>query len=251
MLQYLKKFFTRSSPSVGPTQPIVSSINTDNPTPQYNGSGPKDQIVFAFTDKGTGKNYFAFSNDINVPYERMHAAQDIYRELDYGVNPEILKAHTIAIETILTNTKWKPEKKMLEIGVLNARLQERLELAISLQLSIKLATVKYFDEIEDPFDYQHDYNLQKIKDWSKSGSVPSFFLSLPQNQFMTSGPELAQSLATILKGETIMNLKELKHLTTLIPSESIGQEFENLLALQLEQQQVLNDWSDVPVTNTT
>ena len=251
MLQFLKKFSIRSTPLAGPTQPIVSSTSTDNLTPSYNGSGPKDQIVFAFTDKGTGKNYFCFASDINVSYERMHAAQDIYRELDYGVNPTILKAHNLAIDAILVNPKTKPEKKLLEIGVLNARLAERLELAISLQLSIKLATVKYFDEIEDPFDYQHAYNSQKIKDWSKSGSVPAFFLNLPQNQFMTSGSELEKSLATILKAESIMNLKELKHLITLIHSESLNQDFENQLHLHTEQQQIMNDWSDVPFGNTT
>lgn len=238
-------------PSDGHTQQIVSSINSDNPTPNYNGPGPKDQIVYAFTDKGTGKNYFCFASDINVSFERMNAAQDIYRELDYGVNPTILKAHNLAIDAILTNPKLKTEKKLLEVAVLNARLAERLDLAISLQLSIKLATVKYFDEIEDVYDYQHAYNTNKIRDWSKSGSVPAFFLGLPQNQFMTSGTELEKSLSTILKAETIMNLKELKHLTTLIASESLNQDFENQLHLQAEQQQIMNDWSDVPVGNTT
>lgn len=172
MLRYLKNIFTRSTPSVGHTSPVLSSQNLEE-TPTYNGPGPKDRIQFAFSSGG--KNYFCFSNDINIPYERMYAAIDIYRELDYGVNPTILKAHSEAIEVLLTNPKLKPEKKLLEVGVLNARLAERLELAISLQLSIKLATVKYFDENEDPFDYQHDYNLAKIEHWSKSLSIPAFF----------------------------------------------------------------------------
>ena len=152
---------------------------------------------------------------------------------------------------MLPNPKLKPEKKLLEVGVLNARLAERLELAISLQLSIKLATVKYFDENEDPFDYQHDYNLAKIEHWSKSLSIPAFFLGLPQNQFMTNGSELEQNLVTILKAETIMNLRELKHLTSLIPSDFTNKDLLNRLDLQEKQQQTMSDWSDVPVTNTT
>lgn len=181
----------------------------------------------------------------------MHAAQDIYRELEYGVNPTILKAHTQAVDEVLMNPKLKNEKKLLELGILNARLRERLELIVSIQLSIKLATIKYFDEFENPFGYQHDYNAKKLEKWAKSGSVPAFFLNLPESQSMASGEELSRNLVDFLQGETIQNIKTLDHLTTLLASKSSEEDTMKTLDLQKLEQSIMRNWSTVPLTNIT
>lgn len=221
-------------------------------TPQYNGTADKkhwDKIKFAFTSGN--RNYFCFSHDINIPYERMYAAIDIYRELDAAVNPVFLDSHCKAVDAVLESEKIKTNKKLMEIGILNARLKERKELAISVQIQLKLATVKYFDETENPFGYQHDYNKAKIEHWAKNADVPTFFLSLPENQYLTTGEELHKSLATYLKGETLMNLKMLEHHITLLASETSNEDSVKTLALQKEWEQTFLDWSNSPSTLTT
>ena len=221
-------------------------------TPQYNGTADRkhwDKIKFAFTSGN--RNYFCFSHDINIPYERMYAAIDIYRELDAAVNPVFLDSHCKAVDAVLESEKIKTNKKLMEIGILNARLKERKELAISVQIQLKLATVKYFDEIENPFGYQHDYNKAKIEHWAKYADVPTFFLSLPENQYLTTGDELQRSLATYLKGETLMNLKMLEHHITLLASETSNADTQKILALQKGWEQTFLDWSNNPSTLTT
>jgi hypothetical protein len=220
--------------------------------PQYNGTADRkhwDKIKFAF--RSGDRNYFCFAHDINIPYERMHAAIDIYRELDAAINPVYLDSHCKAVDVVLEDEKMKPTKKLLEIGILNSRLKERKELAISIQIQVKLATVKYFDEIENPFGYQHDYNRAKIEHWAKNADVPTFFLSLPENQYLTTGDELQRSLTTYLQGETLMNLKMLEHHITLLASETSNEDSVKTLALQKEWEQTFLNWSNNPSTLTT
>lgn len=220
--------------------------------PQYNGVADKkhwDKIVFAF--KSGTKNYFCFSHDINIPYERMYAAIDIYKELDAAINPVFLESHCKAIEQLLADDKVKPGKKLLEIGILNSRLKERKDLAISIQIQLKLATVKYFDEVENPFDYQHDYNLRKIQFWASNADVPAFFLNLPQSQYLTTGEELQRNLNTFLKGETLMNLKMLEHHISVLAINPESEDSMKILALQKEWELAFLNWSNNHSTITT
>ena len=122
---------------------------------------------------------------------------------------------------------------------------------ISVQIQLKLATVKYFDETENPFGYQHDYNKAKIEHWAKNADVPTFFLSLPENQYLTTGDELQRSLAIYLKGETLMNLKMLEHHITLLASETSNEDSVKTLALQKGWEQTFLDWSNSPSILTT
>lgn len=237
------------------SQPKTTGVLTskDQPEiPQYNGTADRkhwDKIKFAF--KSGEKNYFCFAHDINIPYERMHAAIDIYRELDAAINPVYLDSHCKAVDSVLEDEKMKLTKKLLEIGILNSRIKERKELSISIQIQLKLATVKYFDEIENPFGYQHDYNRAKIEHWAKNADVPTFFLSLPENQYLTTGEELQRSLTTYLQGETLMNLKMLEHHITLLASETSNEDSVKTLALQKEWEQTFLNWSNNPSTLTT
>ena len=235
------------------TTGILTSENRSEETPQYNGVADKkhwDKILFAF--RSGNKNYFCFSHDINIPYERMNAALDIYRELDAAISPVFLQSHIAAVESILASDKIKSaNKKLLEIGILNSRLKERKDLTISIQLSIKLATVKYFDETENPFGYQHDYNQRKMEYWMQNSDVPAFFLNLPENQYLASGPELQKSLKDFLQGESLMNLKMLEHHFSVLQSEDTNPDLQKTLDLQKEQEELFLKWSNVPAMITT
>jgi len=227
-------------------------VEVDNGLPTYNGTAERkhwDKIRFAF--RSGNRNYFCFDHDINIPYERMHAAIDIYRELDAAINPIYLDSHCKAVDSVLESEKIKINKKLIEIGILNARLKERKELAISIQIQVKLATVKYFDEVENPFDYQHLYNKNKIEHWAKNADVPTFFLNLPQSQYLSTGEELQKSLTTFLQGETLMNLKMLEHHITLLALEDSSPDTMKILALQKEWESTFLDWSNNHSTLTT
>jgi hypothetical protein len=246
-----KPFFKSASPSDGVTQPIVTSGNT-LATPQYNGNAPKEwfqRIVYAFT-KG-GINYFCMSNEIYITLERMEAAIRILREVHWGINPLLLDAMIEEGLSTIYDEKIKGKKKLELTADLLQRIKERKALLVSPQLELRLATVKYFDETENIFDYDHTYNLKKLEHWAKNGSVESFFLSLPPDPFYRAGDALLTNLATYLEGETIQNIKNLRRVITGTSMEFTDEDFLKHLALQVDEQQVLNTWSKDQLTNTT
>jgi len=58
-------------------------------------------------------------------------------------------------------------------------LAERLEFIYDTDLVYKLASVVYFDEKENPEDYDWTYNQKKIDKWKKDKSINDFFLTMP------------------------------------------------------------------------
>jgi len=62
---------------------------------------------------------------------------------------------------------------------LNNQLSERLEFIYDTDLVYKLASVVYFDEKENPEDYDWTYNQKKIDKWKKDKSINDFFLTMP------------------------------------------------------------------------
>ena len=250
------QFFKKSKPfalpldgSILQTPVITDLLNSSKPA--YQGNADKihwPKIEFAF--KSGAKNYFCWNQDIMIAWERMEAGKMIYRELEYQINPAMLANHWIAIEEILTDPKKKVEKKMLEIGVLNNAMQQAQTLSIRLDTQIKLATVKYFDEYEDPFGYDHNYNIEKIKLWATNSDISTFFLNLPLNQSVISSDELQENSVNCLKAISILNIKNMELHSTLTNSENLSQDIRKDLDLQKEWMLAMNAWSDVPITST-
>ena len=234
------------------SQMPVSTDSSNQTKPVYQGNADKihwPKIEFAFTSGG--KNYFCWNQDIMIAWERMEAGKMIYRELEYQMNPTMLLAHWETIESILTNPKLPVDKKMLQIGVANDSMRQAQSLSIRLDTQIKLATVKYFDEYEDPFGYDHKYNLEKIRFWSQNSDVSAFFLNLPLNQYLVSSKELQTNFQNSLKAISILNLKNMELHSSLMNSQSLNPDIRKELDLQMEFMSVMNNWSDVPITSTT
>ena len=89
-----------------------------------------------------------------------------------------LTAHTKAINNILAKTPFKTTD-LFELMKLNNQLSERLEFIYDTDLVYKLASVVYFDEKENPEDYDWTYNQKKIDKWKKDKSINDFFLTMP------------------------------------------------------------------------
>ncbi len=158
-------FGSKSSKST-PPPPVAdkASVPDENGRIRYSGIAPKerwDQIEYAFTSGG--RNYFRFSNEVNIPFQRAIAARDILTEELWQINPKMLIGWNEGLIKIITDDKRKPDKKLFEIGVLAHRLKEQLDLSHSLTRIMKLSTVVYFDEYENPLDYQYPYNQEKMK----------------------------------------------------------------------------------------
>lgn len=242
----------RSKPSVPEGNREVSPKLDDNGKPIYRGLAPKDrwdQIEYVFTSGGI--HYFKFNSEVNIPFQRAVAARDIMTEELWQINPEQLKAWNAGLIQVLTDDKKKHDKKLFEIGVLAHRLKEQLDMSFSLTRQIKLASVLYFDENENPLDYQYPYNQEKIRHWMANNDVPDFFIRLPEFALMPSGRELVENFPTYLQGETMARLKDLTHIISIMSTDNSGNDMMKELQSQMEILNDLNSWSKGQFTSTT
>lgn len=243
MLNWFKTLKTFASGSAGATPQTNSS--TDTSTPKYNGVAPKqwwDKIEFVFASGGV--NYFRIVSPLNLPYERFYAALDIYDELEFGLNPGVLMKSIQALQAICTNPKIKTIEKMkMEVGILAHGIQERINIHHQLSTHMKLATVRYFDETENIFTYDHAYNQKKIQHWASNHDVQDFFFMQPIQNFVPDLTGFQENLATYLQGECVQLLSLLKIATQFDTSESTNPELQSYLQLQEETLEIIKNWA--------
>lgn len=217
----------------------------------YRGVAPKDrwdQIEFAFCSGGV--NYFKFVAEVNVPFQRAVAARDIFTEELWQINPDFLRGWNNGLINLLMDKKKKDDKKLYEIGVMASRLKEQMEMSVSLLRQLKLATVVYFDEHENPLDYQYPYNKQKLNDWMEHNDVQGFFLNLPEYAYLPSLTEYSTNFPTYLQAETLQSLNNLKHIIGLQLQDSTDSDLMSSLESQAEMLKSLNTWSKGQSMNT-
>ena len=246
--------FFRRKPSV---PPAAQSLAEEAPVQGeagrilYRGVAPADrwdQIEFAFTSGGV--NYFKFVSEVNVPFQRAVAARDIFTEELWQINPDFLRGWNNGLINLLMDKKKKDDKKLYEIGVMASRLKEQMEMSVSLLRQLKLATVVYFDEQENPLDYQYPYNKQKLEHWMKHNDVQGFFLNLPEYAYLPSLTEYSTNFPTYLQAETLQSLNNLKHIIGLQSLDSTDLDLMSSLESQVEILSELNSWSKGQSMNT-
>lgn len=248
--------FRRKSPNnpfvAIPDEQGAAIVEAETPkTPKYNGVAPKerhDQIEFAFTSGGV--HYFKFTAEVNIPFQRAIAARDILTEELWQINPDFLRGWVESVLGVIVNGAIKPDKKVFEIGILTTRLKEQLDLGFSLVRQMKLASVVYFDEYENPLDYQHPYNQAKIKSWMANNDVPGFFLKLLDFQSLPSLKELEQNFPNFLQAESHQRFADLKHIISLMSSQKENEDLLKLLDSQMAMLSDINSWSKGQFTNT-
>jgi len=257
MFQFLRKSKPQSTLLELPTEQTPSSASISNDSiPQYRNPAyikHWDKIKYAFTSGGT--DYFCWSHDVNVAIERMWAAQNIYREVEWRMNPVLIRSMFAQInQVIFDQKKFKdPGKKLEQISKLSVLAQERLDLGFAPSMDLKFASIIYFDEVENIFDYQHDYGNRKIEHWMKSGDIPAFFLKMPESRLIPGGAELTRISKDFLDGlslEMTLDLLMLELATSGMESKDLENDTLKTLLLQKELANALKKLSGNPVINT-
>jgi hypothetical protein len=245
--------FRRKSSVPPPAQQVAeeAAVQEQAGRIHYRGVAPKDrwdQIEYAFTSGGV--NYFKFVTEVNVPFQRAVAARDIFTEELWQINPDFLRGWNNGLINLLMDKKKKDDKKLYEVGVMASRLKEQMEMSVSLLRQLKLATVVYFDEQENPLDYQYPYNKQKLDHWMKHNDVEGFFLNLPEYAYLPSLTEYSTNFPTYLQAETLQSLNNLKHIIGLQLPDSTDSDLMSSLESQVEMLANLNTWSKGQSMNT-
>ena len=67
---------------------------------------------------------------------------------------------------------------------LNAQLGERLTFPFEPEIGLKLASVVYFDDTENPYEYDAKYATEKINKWRAGAGVRDFFTREPLTELI-------------------------------------------------------------------
>lgn len=151
-------------------------------------SGSKYVIKYAFTVEGI--KYYCMDDTFNLPYLRGLKCVTFYEEMRMNCDRALLIAHTEAVNNILTGSKID----IYEIKKLNDQMLDRLTHIVDTDLVYKLASVVFFDESENPADYEFQYNAKKIEHWKKHQDLTAFFLSTPIQKLVPFLKEFKENL---------------------------------------------------------
>lgn len=135
--------------------------------------------ITKFAFEAGGVKYFEFETAANLPYKRGLKFISIYNELDMKCDRFYLNAYCDAVLSQYSKPKGIQFNEMVNIKVMTEQLKERLTWIYQEDLIYKLCSVFFFDENENPDDWEWEYALKKIEHWKKHEPVLSFFLHEP------------------------------------------------------------------------
>lgn len=138
-----------------------------------------------------GVTYYRFEDLNKAPSLRAVMAMQYYREMQQCVDQQYLEDYIIDCEKIFNSSRVDIYKLKQFLDFLKMRTK-----IFDLELVYRLASVIFFDERENMYNYDYTYNTAKIAKWKKDSTIESFFLSEP-----------IRNLAPFLNG-TDVNLAE-------------------------------------------
>jgi hypothetical protein len=134
---------------------------------------------------------------------------EVYEEAQMRTTKEVLKLHVDATEKILTSQTID----IFAMKKLNDQLKDRLDHVIASDTVWKLASVVFFDETENPYDYDYKYGIEKIKLWKKEKDIANFFLNTPINKLLPYLDMSEQDLAIYMKVGEQLTKEQIKTLS--------------------------------------
>lgn len=183
------------------------------------------------TFEGDETKYFEFVDENSIPCHRMYAAMQYYNELKCRVDRDYLLAHNQALKDCI-NGKSETNKgavDIVQISKLITQMDERLELILEPESILKYASVMFFDESENPYDYDMKYNQTvKIKRWEDLG-LSSFFLSMPMKRLFPSLELSETDLDIYLKVQKEVNLIHLQDIFTTLSKDNLTKSSSNIV----------------------
>ena len=177
----------------------------------------KHVIEYAFSIGN--RDYYQFDDVFNTHYDRALKCLVYYKELDMNCDRAFIKAHTEAVDNILSASKIDLGG-LLKFKQLNDMLKQRLELPKEPDLMYKFASVVFFDQFENPSIYEFKYGEQKIKHWKKETSLTDFFLSKPLKELI---PYLQHAGENLQMFSQMTEKAQQQHLDNLLPLLSEAQ----------------------------
>lgn len=193
-----------------------------------------DGLEYAFTSGGV--SFYKYRDDFSMPADRALSAMDIYEELNQRIDRQYLSSFFDTL-TILLN-----QGKLVDASSLVTIAKSRLDHITNGDLIMKLATVIYIAEWEDPTRYSLVEGEQKIAHWQQHEDVDAFFLRAPIAQYMPSFQSLGTNTRTYLQQQSSEVMRQLKFNLNLLSDSNDSNDLKTSLKLQYERTKAFNKW---------
>jgi hypothetical protein len=200
---------------------------------RFASSGEIEEIFESGPEKGPKKKYFCFVDEMRIPAKRAFAAKDIYQEFEYRTNKDMLLGFCKSVYELCD------EGSLTKVAALTGELEKRLGYVTHIDLLYKLASVLYFDETENPEDYDQAYNFKKIQNWQQDEDVAAFFLKTPLIEYLPFSTLSNIDLAAFTNGQREEEKQHLIMLSRILSKNPENKELATVLKLQAETLQNL------------
>lgn len=191
-------------------------------------------LEYAF-DSG-GVSFYKYTDNTKMSADRLLSAMDLYEELEQRINRDYLELLFKSLEELLN------KGKLIDAGNLLKMAQSRLDHITNAQMVMKLATVVYIADFEDPRRYSLEDADKKMEIWTKNEDVEGFFLRQPISQYIPALDSLNMNIKDYLKAENLEVAKLLTNHLNLLYDANVSDDLLSSLKSQLAQEQQLAKW---------
>ena len=197
----------------------------------------------AFTCNGI--DYYQFTDGgLPIYYNRFRAFQNtIDNHNQFKVTDSVLTEYLDMVDKFTNDNSLTSDRRIVEIQRLTQTLKFRREQSNNLSLVFDISAVWFFDESEDPAEYEINYSKTKIKNWQENNiailpdgqtvNLLGFFLKIPLNRFINfqdlSQPGTLTYLKSLTETEFSHSLHNYSMLSETEKEQNIGLNIASLM----------------------
>lgn len=191
----------------------------------------KKELAF----ESDGVKYYHFTDGGAPIYiRRFQAFQDkMSKAEEWKISDAVLSEYMDMVEKYtMDGGNISAERKLAEIARLTDNMKWRRRQNNDMQIVFELASVWYFDQTEDPAEYNESYAREKIKRWQGDRELFSFFLRTPLNKYIGFSEPSESGTRNYLRAMYSAVLEQsLNNLSRLSKSETESEIGQNILLL--------------------
>ncbi len=182
-----------------------------------------------------GIDYYVFNDPLHMPYRRFAVATDYVADMQMKITPEEYKLVMEGLKEMLINGKVADARVVVDDLLVRGRWE------FDLFSLMKLATVFYVTDKEDPTDFDFDYNSKKLEVFIRNSD---FFLPLALKDLiplwdLSARDTLIYSIGKIIESKRTLTRIQLSDISTELRSR-IELELLTRDAVLVHLQQLLN-----------
>lgn len=131
----------------------------------------------AFVSKGI--QYWCFKKDTTIPYGRYKFMLTFIKQVDLRMSGAILSKYIEKIEQHISGERGTVN--IVKVAQLLEAMKSRLALTFEIETTYEYASVVYFDDTENLYEYDVQYNKKKMSRWREANTL-DFFYTRPMSE---------------------------------------------------------------------